>query len=89
MRTDDQNNTSSARCAPDQLEMPVVTIDMPMTTQTLGTLFFMKIDIEGAEYETTLGANSILSNEAERPCFLMVELKNRPDMPTYEQAFPF
>ncbi|CAB9528055.1 expressed unknown protein [Seminavis robusta] len=84
----DTVTTKADSCTTAELRVPIVTIDMVMSAHTRGTLFFMKIDLEGAEYESLRGGNATFSDPDSRPCIVIIELKVNVDKP-YKEAFDF
>lgn len=84
----DQTVGKGTNCPQNEEPIPIITPDSimkdfsPMIKSGAG-LFFVKIDIEGGEYQALLGMREVFSNPETRPCYVYVELKNTPE---YEKA---
>lgn len=82
----------SENCAAGEVLVPVITIDSIMMDWAAyrsdsGSLLFVKIDIEGGEYEALLGGNRTFSSPETRPCYIYIELKVDRKSSKYDQAY--
>ena len=50
-------------------------------------ILFVKIDIEGGEYEALLGGNQTFSSPETRPCYIYIELKVDTKTSKYDKAY--
>jgi len=92
METTATNVVAGSSCLPKEVQVPIIILDMIAAKGQQfikeGTLFFIKMDLEGAEYDALQGGREMFSNPNTRPCIVMIELKNVATKP-YKQAFDF
>ena len=69
------------------LRIPMITIDMIVAAHTPGAWFFMKLDIEGSEYNALQGGLQSFADPQLRPCIIMIELKADGKGDSYSKAF--
>ena len=81
-------SVSNSSCSLDDSRVPIITIDMIVSAQPKGMLFFVKMDLEGAEFEALNGGKLTFSDPENRPCIVMIELKLRDGKP-YKKALDF
>lgn len=81
--------TKTNACSESEHAVPMTTIDMIMSASRIqGALFFIKMDLEGAEYEALTGGGKTFLDPDTRPCIIIVELKVSDDKP-YRKAYEF
>ena len=85
----DTTTTKTNACSSGESSVSIITIDMIASAmQVQGTLFFVKVDLEGAEYEALSGGVDTFGDPEKRPCIVLVELKDDNDQP-YQEAYNF
>ena len=70
-----------------QLRIPMITVDMIVAAHTPGAWFFMKLDVEGSEYNALQGGLQSFADPQLRPCIIIIELKTPNEGESYQKAF--
>jgi len=82
------------KCPASKAPVPILNIDHIMTdfvsisSKNEGgraALFYLKMNLEGGDYQALLGARTLFSSTETRPCYVYIKLQG--DNPSHEEAF--